>query len=283
VIFVALAAIAVALAIMPWASPGPRALALVAASTLGLAVIGAVDDIRPMSAALRLALQVGAAIAVIAALPEHARVVPAIPLAVERVVLVLSIAWFVNLVNFMDGIDWITVAEVIPITAGLVVIGAFGAVPPLVTIAALSLGGAMLGFAPFNRPVARLFLGDVGSLPIGLLLAWLLIVTAASGHLASAILLPLYFAADATITLARRLARGERVWQAHRTHFYQRATTRGLSVLAIVARVFAVNVVLAALAVVAALRTDRTTAVVAVAAGAAAVAWLLVALARGRR
>ncbi len=51
----------------------------------------------------------------------------------------------------------------------------------------------MLGFAPFNRPVARLFLGDVGSLPIGLLLGWLLLLLAGSGHLAAALLLPLYY------------------------------------------------------------------------------------------
>ena len=55
----------------------------------------------------------------------------------------------------------------------------------------------MIGFAPFNRPVARLFLGDVGSLPIGLLLFWLLVLTAGNGHLAAALILPLYYLADA--------------------------------------------------------------------------------------
>ena len=97
----------------------------------------------------------------------------------------------------------------------------------------------MLGFAPFNKPVARLFLGDVGSLPIGLLLGWLLLQLAAKGHLAAALILPLYYLADATITLACRIARGEPIWQAHRTHFYQRATDNGFSVPAIVTRVFA--------------------------------------------
>ena len=104
----------------------------------------------------------------------------------------------------------------------------------------------MIGFAYFNRPVARLFLGDVGSLPIGLLLGWLLLLVATSGHLAAAILLPLYYLADATITLLRRLIRREPVWQAHRTHFYQLATDRGFTVMQVVTRVFFVNVVLAA-------------------------------------
>ena len=69
---------------------------------------------------------------------------------------------------------------------------------------ALALGGAMLGFAYFNRPTARLFLGDVGSLPIGLLIGWLLVLLAGSGHLTAALLLPLYYLADATLTLLRR-------------------------------------------------------------------------------
>ena len=108
----------------------------------------------------------------------------------------------------------------------------------------------MLGFAPFNRPVARLFLGDGGSLPIGLVLGWLLLQLAGNGHLAAALLLPLYYLADATITLLRRMARGERITQAHRSHFYQIATTRGFSVMGVVRRGSSANVVLAWLAVV---------------------------------
>ena len=71
---------------------------------------------------------------------------------------------------------------------------------------------------------------------------------AANGHLAAAILLPLYYLADATITLLRRLSRGEPVWHAHRTHFYQLATDRGFTVAGVVTSVFIVNVGLAALA-----------------------------------
>jgi UDP-N-acetylmuramyl pentapeptide phosphotransferase/UDP-N-acetylglucosamine-1-phosphate transferase len=71
---------------------------------------------------------------------------------------------------------------------------------------ALALSGAIIGFAPFNRPMARLCLGDVDSLPTGLLLAWLLVLLT-DGHLAAALLLPLYYVADATITLLRRLVK----------------------------------------------------------------------------
>ena len=145
-----------------------------------------------------------------------------------------------------------------------------------------ALCGALLGFAPFNRPVAKLFLGDVGSLPIGLLLAWLLALLAGAGHVAAAVILPLYYLADATITLLRRLVGREPFWQAHRTHFYQRATDRGLSVGQIVARVFAVNVGLVALAVLTVLWPSALNAAAALAGAAALVAWLLFSFARGR-
>ena len=202
------------------------------AATVFIAVVGAIDDIRSIAVMPRLLLQAVAVAIVLAALPGDLRIVPFLPYWLERALLGLAILWFVNLTNFMDGIDWMTVAEVVPLTAGLVLFGFMGALPRDATIVALALCGAMIGFAPVNRPVARLFLGDVGSLPIGLLLGWLLVVLAGTGHFAAALLLPLYYLADATITLLRRLAKGEPVWQAHRSHFYQRATDNGFSVYA---------------------------------------------------
>jgi Flp pilus assembly protein TadB len=83
--------------------------------------------------------------------------------------------------------------------------------------------------------------------------------------------------------LARRLVAGERVWQPHRTHFYQRATDGGFTVREIVARVFAINLVLAALAVLTVATPGRWVAIATLLAGAALVAWLLSAFARGRR
>jgi UDP-N-acetylmuramyl pentapeptide phosphotransferase/UDP-N-acetylglucosamine-1-phosphate transferase len=140
----------------------------------------------------------------------------------------------------------------------------------------------MIGFAYFNRPVAKLFLGDIGSLPVGLALAWLLILLAGHGAHTAAVLLPLYYAADATITLLRRLANGEAVWQAHRTHFYQRAMDGGFTVFEIVVRVFAVNLALCALAIGTIMMPGRMNDAVALVAGVALVAWLLAAFARGK-
>jgi UDP-N-acetylmuramyl pentapeptide phosphotransferase/UDP-N-acetylglucosamine-1-phosphate transferase len=239
---------AAACVLLPLGDEALARLGVALGAALALAAVGAVDDVRSLSALPRLLVQFAAVAAVIATLPGDWRLVPALPWWLERTALLIAGVWFVNLVNFMDGLDWITVAEVVPVAAALACAGALGALPQEGSIVALALGGAMLGFAPFNRPRARLFLGDAGSLPIALLLCWLLLLLASRGHTAAALLLPLYYVADATLTLLMRLARRERVWEAHRTHFYQRATDRGFTPLQIVARVFGLNLVLGALA-----------------------------------
>jgi len=218
-------------------------------ATLFVAFVGLVDDVKHIGALARLLLQAVAVGAIIFTFSGDFRITPACPLWIERGLLLLAGLWFVNLVNFMDGLDWMTVAEVVPITAALVILGWRSELPVSATLVAAALCGAMLGFAPFNRPVAKIFLGDVGSLPIGLLLGWCLLQLAYERQFAAAILLPLYYLADATVTLLRRLVRREAFWAAHRSHFYQRATDNGFTVWRVVGEVFALNVLLAALAV----------------------------------
>jgi UDP-N-acetylmuramyl pentapeptide phosphotransferase/UDP-N-acetylglucosamine-1-phosphate transferase len=263
-------------------APNLTALSLVLTAAVFIAVVGLVDDIRPIEVAPRLLLQAFAVAVVIVALPAELRVVPMLPWWLERALLLIACLWFVNLTNFMDGIDWMTVAEAVPITAGLVMIGLLGALPAHVIVVALALCGGLIGFAPFNRPVARIFLGDVGSLPIGLLLAWLLLVLAGNGYAAAAVVLPLYYLADATLTLLRRIANREPFWRAHRAHFYQRATDRGFSVSDVVKRVFATNLALTALACASVLWPGALSTVVALAGGAALVGWLLWSFAQGK-
>ena len=260
-----------------------RALWPLAAAVVLLAAVGAGDDIFHIPVGPRLILQFAAVGLVLAALPDDARVLPQLPWWFERAALLIGGVYVVNLVNFMDGIDWMTVAEVVPVTAGLCALFWFGALPLRDAVIAAALLGAVAGFAPFNRPVAKLFLGDVGSLPIGLLLFWLLLQLATRGHVAAALLLPLYYLADATVTLGRRLARGENVLQAHRSHFYQRATDLGFSVGEVVARVFAVNLLLAALAIVSVSASSPWSPIIALGLGIAIVAGLLIHLARGKR
>src|SRR5262245_30439089 len=137
----------------------PSELLALTIASLALAATGAVDDMRPLSVPFRLALQCAAVALVLAFIPADWRVVPALPWWVERAGLLLGGVWFVNLTNFMDGIDWMTVAETIPTTSAIIMLGLLCVVPALPLTVAVALFGAIVGFAPFNKPVARLFLG----------------------------------------------------------------------------------------------------------------------------
>lgn len=248
--------------------------ALVAA-TVVIALVGFADDIVSLPVLVRLVLQAACVGAVVFTAPEAARIVPALPLPLERALIVLAGVWFVNLVNFMDGLDLMTVAEVVPVTAALLLLGWLGDLSWPAVLIATALGGAMLGFAPFNRPVAKVFLGDVGSLPIGLLLGWCLLELAWHGQPAAALLLPAYYLADSTITLFRRIIRREPFWSAHRTHFYQRATDNGFTVPQVIGEVLALNLVLAMLAIVTVRAGSMAIIVASLVAGAVAVGFVL--------
>ncbi len=259
----------------------PKLFGLLVAAA-GLTLLGAIDDARPLSVWARLLGQFLAAIVVIGALPESFRVFPGLmPAGIEDALLVLGIVWFVNAVNFLDGLDWMMVAQVVPMTLGIAVLHALGAVPDSVGLLALALLGAVLGFAVFNQHPARIFLGDAGSLPIGLSLAFLLIAVAHS-HLAAALLLSLYTLADPTLTLFRRMAAKEPILSAHRTHFYQRGVSAGLTVPQVTTRIFSLCLLLAALAVVTVVADTLVVDVLCLGLGLAATALTLCALSKGR-
>ncbi|MBN9004595.1 MAG: glycosyltransferase family 4 protein [Rhizobiales bacterium] len=249
-------------------------------ATFFIAVVGAADDVRSLPVLARLLAQAIAVGAILSTWPDDTRIFPLGPLWIERGILLLAGIWFVNLVNFMDGLDWMTVAEAVPIAGAIVALGLLGYLPPMTAVVAGALGGALIGFAPFNRPIAKVFLGDVGSLPIGLLLGWCLLELAYRGHLVAALLLPLYYLADATITMLRRLATGETIWAAHRSHFYQRATDNGFTVLRVVTTTFALNLVLGALAIASTATSSLKTKTLLLFVGAGAVAWVMQSFAR---
>jgi UDP-N-acetylmuramyl pentapeptide phosphotransferase/UDP-N-acetylglucosamine-1-phosphate transferase len=174
-----------------------------------------------------------------------------LPELADRLVAGLAWIWFINLFNFMDGIDGIAGVEAACIGAGLfVVLQGLGS-PAGLGLIALATAGAALGFLWWNWQPARIFLGDVGSVPLGYLLGWLLLSAAAAGAWAPALILPLYYLADASLTLVRRLLRGERIWHAHRQHAYQRAVQGGMSHAQTVRIIAAGNLALIGLAVVA--------------------------------
>ncbi len=221
---------------------------IILAGALGLAVVSWIDDLRSLPAGIRL-------------LAQAAAVLPAsiwltgpvfqgwLPAPLDTAATVLIWLWFVNLFNFMDGIDGISGIEAACVGGGTALIAWLAPAAGLDPVFGLTLAAAALGFLAWNWHPAKIFLGDVGSVPLGFLLGWLLLKLAESGHWAPAIILPLYYLADATITLLRRARRGERVWQAHREHYYQKAVQRGLSHATVSAAIGTANLMLLGIAV----------------------------------
>ncbi|MDP9127585.1 MAG: glycosyltransferase family 4 protein [Pseudomonadota bacterium] len=147
-----------------------------------------------------------------------------LPSWLDRTIAVIGWAWFMNLYNFMDGIDGLTGTETVAIATGsALVMTAANIYEPYLGALASILTGACLGFLAHNWHPAKIFLGDVGSVPLGFLTGYLLLTLAMGGHPIPALILPLYYLADSGITITGRALRGEKIWQAHRQHFYQRA------------------------------------------------------------
>jgi UDP-N-acetylmuramyl pentapeptide phosphotransferase/UDP-N-acetylglucosamine-1-phosphate transferase len=104
-------------------------LTILLAAIIVIAGVGVLADNHPENVVLRLLLQAIAVSTVIFTLPPDVRVLPIFPLSAERVALLIGGLWFINLVNFMDGLDWMTVSEVVPITTTLAIIGFLGMLP----------------------------------------------------------------------------------------------------------------------------------------------------------
>jgi UDP-N-acetylmuramyl pentapeptide phosphotransferase/UDP-N-acetylglucosamine-1-phosphate transferase len=243
----------------------------IAVGAVLLAAVSWIDDLRGLSPAVRLLAQTAAVAIGVSVLPEWQDFF-------ELGAIGLVWLWWINLFNFMDGIDGLAGSEAAAIGAGLLLFASVGAgADPAPREFAAAVTGAAVGFLVWNWSPARIFLGDVGSVPLGYVLGFLLLDPAVRGHWKIALILPLYFLADATITLARRLLRGERVWRAHRQHFYQQAVRRGLGHAAVVKRVIAADLVLIGCGWAA----ENGSSAASLGISAATVAILLAALARG--
>lgn len=221
---------------------------------LAIAVVSFADDLRGMPMGVRLAVQAAAIAAVLATAPIGPILSDALPPLLDRAIAGLLWLWFVNLFNFMDGIDGIAASEAALVAAGIAVLALQHPELALPAREAVVVAAAALAFLLFNWPPARMFMGDVGSVTLGFLLGWLLIETASAGAAPAAILLPLYFSADATSTLLMRAWRRENLAEAHRGHAYQRAVDGGQSHALTTLTVVGLGLVLILLALLSATR-----------------------------
>jgi Fuc2NAc and GlcNAc transferase len=221
-----------ALAIASISDIGWPPILVILASAMGVAAVGLVDDLRGLPARVRLAAHVLAAIAAVMA---GARIDLVAGFSLGLAGPALSVLWIVavtNIYNFMDGIDGLAAGVAVLAGIGLAVLGSLHGDLLLVLVSS-ALAGSALGFLVHNFPPASVFMGDVGSGFIGFLLAVLALLIGSSSPQgnatipASFVLAP--FLLDATLTLARRVARGERWYEAHRSHYYQRLVILGYS------------------------------------------------------
>jgi UDP-N-acetylmuramyl pentapeptide phosphotransferase/UDP-N-acetylglucosamine-1-phosphate transferase len=205
-----------------------RTIAVIVAAAVALAILALVDDLRPLPTQLRLAAQVAITSALVwlgQAGPLHAALPsvftsPAGSLAAYA----LAIVWLVGVVNaynFMDGINGIASLEAIVCGATLAVLLA-RAGDVAGTALAVGAVGAAAGFLPWNLVRGAIFMGDVGSTTLGLLLGLLVLRAGAQGSVIAAALPLAPFLLDTSVTIVRRILRGDRsIMTAHRTHFYQ--------------------------------------------------------------
>ncbi len=194
--------------------------ATLVAAILSLALLSLLDDVRHLPFWLRLIVHLGAAAAVCMLLGLPAWLWP---------VGTLAIAWMTNLYNFMDGADGLAGSQgavgFAAYTLGFVLAG-----EQLLAIWCASIAASCLGFLRFNWPPARIFMGDVGSIPLGFLAGTLGLWGAWRDiwPLWFPLLVFSLFLLDATVTLWRRSREGRRLWEAHRDHYYQRMVRMGL-------------------------------------------------------
>jgi UDP-N-acetylmuramyl pentapeptide phosphotransferase/UDP-N-acetylglucosamine-1-phosphate transferase len=191
-----------------------------------VALVSLADDLRPLPVLVRLATHLAAAAAVLLvsgpleAVPLGTSTV-AVPAWLGAAIVLLWVAGFINAFNFMDGIDGIAGGQAVVAGLGWIVLGSVLHAPALAIAGALVAGSGM-GFLRHNWSPASIFMGDAGSALLGFLLSAGPLLLGGQAAWLPGVLLVWPFLFDTTVTLVRRLCDGEPVWQAHRSHLYQR-------------------------------------------------------------
>jgi Fuc2NAc and GlcNAc transferase len=212
-----------------------------------IALIGYVDDRMEVPARIRFVVHLGASVLIVSLVggvtEQSLRTLGLHGAVAGGIVGVLVLSWATNLFNFMDGIDGIAASEAIFVaTAGAGLNWAHGGDAGL-SVSMLALAAATLGFLIWNWPPARIFMGDVGSGFLGFSLGTLALAASQRGVVSIEVwaILAGVFLVDATLTLIRRLARGDRWFEAHKMHGYQRLASRWQSHLPVTILVISVN------------------------------------------
>lgn len=224
-------------------------------TALGLAIISFIDDRHGVDIRWRLLIQILAIVllflpnGIVATQFDGLVFQGLLPPLYDHLAAAFAMLVFINIFNFMDGIDGMAASETIAIGGGIFLMSFFIEGLRVNGLDGIILAGAAAGFLFLNWHPAKLFMGDVGSVPLGFLLGFFLITLAAEGHWAAALILPAYYLVDGLLTLIRRTLMGEKIWEAHSKHAYQLAVRGGYNHDWVVVRVISLNIILIALAI----------------------------------
>lgn len=226
--------------------PVPSSLIIAAIiSGLLLAIISLKDDIHPVSPKWRLCVQLVAVSLTLLILPKSCLLFQGmLPFFLDRLLTLFAWIWFINLYNFMDGIDGISASQTFCITLAISMLAAYGIVSTSLAFLAIIIAGAALGFLFWNWQPAKLFMGDIGSIPLGYYVGFLLLLTAYEGYWYISLIISSYYLADSSLTLLKRVIRGKSPFKAHSEHFYQKAVKKGWSHQKIVLTIICTNLLL---------------------------------------
>jgi len=192
--------------------------------SLGLAIPAWVDDLGNVSSIVRFLAQIVTAtlgtFLLTGPLPVFQGLLPPV---LDTCLTVFLWVGFTNLFNFTDGIDGNAATKGMVLGLGIFTLSIFGGISSGLGELSITAAAASVGFLVWNWYPARIFMGDIGSIPLGFLLGWLLLCLATQGQWAPALILPLIYLTDSGLTYVGKITRGEKFWHPHRDLYYQRA------------------------------------------------------------
>ncbi|GAB4163839.1 MAG: glycosyltransferase family 4 protein [Rickettsiaceae bacterium] len=225
---------------------------------LPLALVSFWDDISHVNIPIRLIIHVLCSVLAIMWLIHPKTILHSeMPIYLDLVIGAIALLTFLNVYNFLDGIDGITVSETIHLSLTLLILCFLGYdsipnVDMIIVIDVIILGWAV-GFLFFNWQPAKIFLGDIGSISIGFLLGVCLLTVATVGprFFTACVIAALYYIADGGLTILIRIVKGEKIWEPHLQHFFQKSVKKGRSHKRVVKRIIKCNFLLMMFAIAA--------------------------------
>lgn len=203
---------------------------------LPIAIVSFWDDIFHVQIPIRLIVHILCSVLAVMWLIHPTLILQSqLPIYLDLMIGAFALLAFLNIYNFLDGIDGLTASETIYLSITILTLCFlnYGIIPKakiVIAICVITLGWAF-GFLYFNWQPAKIFIGDVGSVSIGFLLGFCLLTVAATNTelFLACIIAPLYYIADGGLTILIRMLKGEKIWEPHLQHFFHKSVSKGRS------------------------------------------------------